>query len=192
VESQVIFSNIRINKYIQVSLVNYVVAMNTLLILRHAKAVSKDLNLSDHDRPLDKLGENDALHMGKLMKDKDITPSFIINSTAVRAKTTAELVAKGCSYQGDIVLNRSLYEAKPKDYLLILNTLSDKYNSVLIVGHNPTVEDAIQMLTYSAGVLTIPSCVLAHLSLPIERWSGLSKNNVEQHDVVLREIIQPR
>jgi len=192
VESQVIFSNIRINKYIQVSLVNYVVAMKTLLILRHAKAVSKDLNLSDHDRPLDKLGENDALHMGKLMKDKDITPSFIITSTAVRAKTTAELVAKGCSYQGDIVLNQSLYEAKPKDYLLILNTLSDKYNSVLIVGHNPTVEDTIQMLTYSAGVLTIPSCVLAHLSLPIERWSGLSKNNVEQHDVVLREIIQPR
>ena len=191
-ESQVIFSNIRINKYIQVSLVNYVVAMKTLLILRHAKAVSKDLNLSDHDRPLDKLGENDALHMGKLMKDKDITPSFIISSTAVRAKTTAELVAKGCSYQGDIVLNQSLYEAKPKDYLLILNTLSDKYNSVLIVGHNPTVEDTIQLLTYSAGVLTIPSCVLAHLSLPIERWSGLSKNNVEQHDVVLREIIQPR
>ncbi len=166
--------------------------MKTLLILRHAKAVSKDLNLSDHDRPLDKLGENDALHMGKLMKDKDITPAFIISSTAVRAKTTAELVAKGCSYQGDIVLNQSLYEAKPKDYLLILNTLSDKYNSVLIVGHNPTVEDTIQMLTYSAGLLTIPSCVLAHLSLPIERWSGLSKNNVEQHAVVLRKIIQPR
>lgn len=166
--------------------------MKTLLILRHAKAVSKYPNLSDHDRPLDKLGENDALHMGKLMKDKDIIPSFIISSTAVRAKTTAELVAKGCSYQGDIVLNQSLYEAKPKDYLLILNTLSDKYNSVLIVGHNPTVEDTIQMLTYSADVLTIPSCVLAHLSLPIERWSELSKNNVEQHDVVLREIIQPK
>ena len=89
--------------------------MKTLLILRHAKAVSKNPSLSDHDRPLDKLGENDALHMGKLMKDKDIIPSFIISSTALRAKTTAELVAKGCGYQGDIVLNQSLYEAKPKD-----------------------------------------------------------------------------
>jgi phosphohistidine phosphatase len=166
--------------------------MKTLLILRHAKAVSKDRSLSDHDRPLDKLGENDALHMGKLMKDKDIIPSFIISSTALRAKTTAELVAKGCSYQGDIVLNQSLYEAKPKDYLLIRNTLSDKYNSVLIVGHSPTVEDTIQMLTDSAGVVTIPSCVLAHLSLSIERWSDLSKSKVEQHNVVLREIIQPR
>jgi phosphohistidine phosphatase len=166
--------------------------MKTLLILRHAKAVSKDLSLSDHDRPLDKLGKNDALHMGKLMKDKDMIPSFIISSTALRAKTTAGIIAKGCSYQGDIVLNQSLYEAKPKDYLLIVNTLSDKYNSVLIVGHSLTVEDTIQMLTDSAGVVTIPSCVVAHLSLPIERWSDLSKSKVEQHNVVLREIIQPR
>src|SRR5215217_2880694 len=104
----------------------------------------------------------------------------------------AKAVTKGCSYQGDIVLNQSLYEAKPKDYLLILNTLSDKYNSVQIVGHSPTVEDTIQMLTDSAGVVTIPSCVVAHLSLPIERWSDLSKSKVEQHNVVLREIIQPR
>ena len=64
--------------------------MKTLLILRHAKAVSKDPSLSDHDRPLDNLGENDALHMGELMKDKDIIPPFIISSTALRAKTTAE------------------------------------------------------------------------------------------------------
>src|SRR5918911_2585723 len=150
--------------------------MKTLLILRHAKAVPKDPSLSDHDRPLDKLGEDDALRMGKLIKDKEIIPSLIITSTALRAKTTAELVAKGCSYQGDIVLNPSLYEAKPKDYLAMLETLSDRYNSVLIVGHNPTVEDTIQMLTDSPDVVAIPSCVLAHLSLPIEKWTDLGNN----------------
>jgi phosphohistidine phosphatase len=168
--------------------------MKTLLILRHAKAVPKDSSLSDHDRPLDKLGEDDALHMGKLMKDKDIIPSFIISSTALRAKTTAELVAKGCGYQGDIVFDQSLYEAKPKDYLAILETLSDKYNTVLIVGHNPTVEDTIQMVTDSSDVVVaIPSCALAHLSLPIEKWSDASsKSKLEQHKVMLRKIIQPR
>src|SRR5919197_6115832 len=123
--------------------------MKTLLILRHAKAVPKVPNLSDYDRPLDDLEKDDTLRMGKLIKDKDIIPSFIISSTALRAKTTAELVAKGCGYKGDIVLNQSLYEAKPKDYLAILGTVSDKYGSVLIVGHNPTVEDIIQMLTDS-------------------------------------------
>jgi phosphohistidine phosphatase len=168
-------------------------AMKTLLILRHAKAAPKDPNISDHDRPLDKVGKDDALHMGKLIKDKGMIPSLIISSTALRAKTTAELVAKGCSYQGDIVLNHSLYEAKPKDYLSILETLSDIYGSVLIVGHNPTVEDTIQMLTDSSDVRAITSCALAHFSLQIEKWSDLSNNGkIEQGKAVLREIIQPK
>jgi phosphohistidine phosphatase len=88
--------------------------MKSLLILRHAKSRPKDPNLSDHDRPLDELGKDDALIMGKLIRDKkDLVPDFIISSNALRAKTTAELVAKGCTYEGDIVLNHSLYEAKP-------------------------------------------------------------------------------
>jgi|SRR5919199_3139476 phosphohistidine phosphatase len=167
--------------------------MKTLLILRHAKAAPKDPNLSDHDRPLDKAGEDDALHMGNLIKAKDIIPSLIISSTALRAKTTAELVAKGCGYRGDIMLNSSLYEAKPKDYLTILDTFSDRYSSVLIVGHNPVIEETIQMLTDSSDVLAIPACALAYLSLQIEKWSDFSssKSNMEQNKVVLREIIQP-
>ena len=169
--------------------------MKTLFILRHAKAVSKDPSLSDDDRPLDKFGEDDALRMGKLIKDKGIVPSLIISSTALRAKATAELVAKGCGYQGDIVLNSSLYEAKPKDYLAVLEMLSDRYSNVLIVGHNPTVEDTIQMLTDSPDVVAIPSCALTHINLLIEKWSELSSKEskiIEQNKVVLRQIIQPR
>jgi phosphohistidine phosphatase len=165
--------------------------MKTLLILRHAKDLPKDSNLSDHDRPLDKAGEDDALRMGKLIKDKDIIPSIIISSSALRAKTTAQLVAKGCGYQGDIVLNSSLYEAKPKDYLDILDTLSDRYSSVLIVGHNPVIEETVQMLTGSPDVLAIPACAIAHFSLQIEKWSDFS-SKIEQHKVALREIIHPR
>jgi broad specificity phosphatase PhoE len=63
--------------------------------------------------------------MGKLIKDRDKIPSLIISSTALRAKTTAEIVAKGFGYQGDIVLDHSLYEAKPKDYLTLSETLPD-------------------------------------------------------------------
>jgi phosphohistidine phosphatase len=167
--------------------------MKTLLILRHAKAVPKDPSISDHDRPLDKVGEDDALHLGKLIKEKDIIPSSIISSTALRAKTTAEFVAKGCNHKGDIAVDQSLYEAKPKDYLAILEKLSDRYSNVLIVGHNPAVEDTIQMLTDISHVSSIPPCTLAHLILPIEKWSDLSsKNKLEQHKVLLREIIQPK
>jgi phosphohistidine phosphatase len=167
--------------------------MKTLLILRHAKAVSKDPNSLDHDRSLDSLGKDDALRMGEMIRDKGMVPCFIISSTALRAKTTAELVAKGCKYEGDLVLDHSLYDAKPKDYLDIIERVSDKYGSVLLIGHNPTIEETIQMLTDSSDVVvTIPSCALAHLSIPVEKWSDIRSIKNKTARVVLREIIQAR
>ena len=84
-------------------------AMKTLLILRHAKSSWKEQDLQDHDRLLNKRGKNDAPRMGKLLKDENLIPDLIMSSTAVRAKKTAELVAKACKYKGKIVLNHSLY-----------------------------------------------------------------------------------
>ena len=68
--------------------------MKTLLILRHAKSGLKDPNIADHERPLDEPAKKDALQMGKLLRDRGLIPDFILSSTAVRAKTTAELVAR--------------------------------------------------------------------------------------------------
>jgi phosphohistidine phosphatase len=44
--------------------------------------------MPDHDRPLDKVGKDDALRMGKLIKDKEMIPSLIISSTALRANNS--------------------------------------------------------------------------------------------------------
>ena len=153
--------------------------MKTLLILRHAKSSLKDPSIADHERPLDELAKKDALQMGKLIRDKDLIPDFILSSTAVRAKTTTELVAKGCKYKGDIVLEQSLYKAKPKDYLKMVEGLSDRYVRVLLVGHNPVVEEAIEMFTGLLDI-TMSACALAYLNLPIEKWSDLKqeKNNI--------------
>ena len=61
------------------------------------------------------------------------------------------------------------------------------------MGHNPTVENTVHMLTNSSDVIVILSCALAHLSIPIEKWSDFSSNSkMEQHKVVLMQIIQPR
>jgi phosphohistidine phosphatase len=89
--------------------------MKTLLILRHAKSSWKEQDLLDRDRPLNKRGKNDTPRMGKLLKDEDLIPDLIM--TAVRAKKTAELVAKACKYKGKIVLDHSLYGAEPAAYL---------------------------------------------------------------------------
>jgi phosphohistidine phosphatase len=153
--------------------------MKTLLILRHAKSSWKDPDLPDQDRPLNKRGKHDAPRMGKLLKDEDLIPDLIISSTAARAKKTAELVAKTCKYKGEeISLNQSLYGAQPSDYLKILEGLSDKHKAVLVVGHSPSVEETVEVLTGSPDVI-MPTCALAHISLPIQNWAELNKQKIK-------------
>ena len=152
--------------------------MKTILLLRHAKSSWKDPDLPDHDRPLKKRGQNDAPRMGKLLKDEDLIPDLIMSSTAVRAKKTAELVAKACKYKGEISLNQSLYGAEPADYLKVLQELSDKYKTVLVVGHSPSVEETVDVLTGSPDVI-MPTCALAHISLPIQNWAKLNEQKIK-------------
>ena len=152
--------------------------MKTLLLLRHAKSSWKDPDLSDHDRPLNKRGQNDAPRMGKLLKDEELIPDLIMSSTAARANKTAELVAKECKYKGEIVLNHSLYGAEPADYLKILEGLSDTYKVVLLVGHSPSVEEIVEVLTGSSDVI-MPTCSLAHIRLPIQNWDELNKQKIK-------------
>jgi phosphohistidine phosphatase len=152
--------------------------MKTILLLRHAKSSWKDPDLPDHDRPLKKRGQNDAPRMGKLLKDEDSIPDLIMSSTAVRAKKTAELVAKACKYKGEISLKQSLYGAEPVDYLKVLQELSDKYKTVLVVGHSPSVEETVAVLTGSPDVI-MPTCALAHISLPIQNWAKLNEQKIK-------------
>jgi phosphohistidine phosphatase len=77
---------------------NKIIPMKTLLILLHAKSRLKDT--SDHDRDLAEVGKDDALKMGKLLRRTHLVPDFIITSSALGAKTTAQIVAKGCKYEG--------------------------------------------------------------------------------------------
>src|SRR6266480_4882827 len=111
--------------------------MKTLLLLRHAKSSWKQPELADHTRPLNKRGKKTAPRMGALLQDEDLIPDLIICSSAVRAYTTALLVAKACSYMGEINQTRSLYLAEPEDYVEVLRQVAEKHMRVLVVGHNP-------------------------------------------------------
>ena len=142
--------------------------------MRHAKSSWKDLNLQDHNRPLNKRGKHDVPLMGKRLRDQKMSLDLIIDSTAVRAEATANLFATAFKYKGEIILEELVYRARPIDVLNLLSKCSDKYNNILLVGHNPTVEGVIEMLTASPGI-TMATCALAHLTLTIDRWTELTK-----------------
>jgi len=148
--------------------------MKTLLILRHAKSSWKHPELSDHDRPLNKRGKHDAPIMGRQMREKRLVPDLIISSTAVRAKDTAVAIAEAVKYKREIVFLPSLYAAIPDAYIKAINdTAEDDDNStVLVVGHNPGLEELIEVLT--GEMCELPTCGLAIIELPIENWSTLN------------------
>jgi phosphohistidine phosphatase len=148
--------------------------MKTLLLMRHAKSSWKESNIPDHDRPLNRRGKHDAPLMGRLLRDQKMNLDLIISSTALRAVTTANLIAKAVRYKGKIILDKSIYNAEPTDLLTLLSNSSDEYNNILLVGHNPTVEETVQMITNSPEI-TMATCAIAHLTLSIDTWTDLKE-----------------
>jgi phosphohistidine phosphatase len=156
--------------------------MKTLLILRHAKSSWKFPDLSDHDRPLNRRGKRDAPRMGKTLKERGLVPDLVISSTATRAKDTASAVAKHSGYKGKRIRFESLYAAEPGAYLAVLRELTDNYQRVLIVGHNPGVEELIELLTGEIHI--VPTCTLAQIEFDIEKWSDTLRRLTDRGKLV--------
>lgn len=147
--------------------------MKTLLVLRHAKSSWNDSALGDHDRPLNTRGQRDAPRMGELVRGQRLTPDVIISSDAVRALLTAEAVAEAAGYEGEIVLDPLLYLADPDDILEVLRTVGERdAGIVMIVGHNPGLEELVAQLTGEQHDL--PTAALAQIVLSIDRWRDLN------------------
>lgn len=146
--------------------------MKTLLVLRHAKSSWKDEGISDHDRPLNKRGKQDAPRMGQLIREEGLVPDLILTSSAKRALTTAQMAAEACGYEGEIQVSRDLYATGPEEFIEMLGALPDDVNTVLTVGHNPGLEELVEALTDEAQGM--PTAALAQIVLEIEHWSELS------------------
>lgn len=142
--------------------------MKRLFLLRHAKSSWKDPALTDHDRPLNKRGRRDAPRMGKLLSDEDLVPDLILSSTALRARTTAELAAEACGYSGPLELSEDLYHADVPTFLAVLQDLFYDDTSVLIVSHNPGISEFLYALTGQSEEM--PTASLALVELDIESW----------------------
>lgn len=118
--------------------------MHDLFLLRHAEALQAMPGSDDHDRPLSPHGESEAKAAGRWLADHDAQPQLVLCSTAPRAKLTAELALTelgSCEvrYESDI------YSATPGDLLALLDDCRDM-PQVMVVGHNPGLEQLVALL----------------------------------------------
>jgi len=149
--------------------------MKTLLLLRHAKSSWKDSDLDDHDRPLNKRGKNDAPKMGRLLREEEMLPDLVIASSAKRCRKTAEHVIHSSGYRGETRIHGELYEAGAEKLRQFLANLDDSIGCVLLIAHNPGMEEFLEPL---AGAYTpLSTAALAHVELPIDSWRDLTADS---------------
>lgn len=149
-----------------------------LLILRHGKA-DKHVRCDDFDRPLHDKGKRAAQRAGVWVAQKDLTPDYIISSPAERALVSAQKTSKSMGrYSGEIRPDERLYNANLHSLLEVLGECPDFSTRVLLVGHNPGLEDLLNHLVggeipHAKNGKLLPAGSLARLAMPTH-WADLA------------------
>lgn len=148
--------------------------MKKLLLVRHAKAETS--GYSDFERSLSESGFEDAQIIGKFLKNNSISPDIIISSSALRAKQTAKIIFQELSLQKEsIIFDNSLYDIDAVSLINYISNLSNKFNSTILVGHNPTFEETLSIFLNNSSV-NMPPATVALLSSDANSWCDFRKN----------------
>jgi len=128
---------------------------------------------SDFDRPINDRGIVDAPLMAAFLKEEGVFPDQIFCSSAVRAFMTAKLIAKGIGISDQSILaDRRMYLADVNQMQSIFREFSDEWESVFVVGHNPTITDCANALT-GDDVENVPTCGVYGIELNVDSWLKL-------------------
>lgn len=153
--------------------------MKTLFVIRHAKSSWNTPGMRDFDRPLNQRGLRDAPFMAAMLAKQHAKPDLIVSSPAKRALTTAQYFADAFGIpKTDIVTESSIYEAYVEDLLDVVTSLDDRFNTVLLFGHNPGLTLFINDYDENS-LINLSTCGIAELTCDAEQWSDWSSANVK-------------
>ncbi len=152
--------------------------MKTLYLIRHAKAVTRNLGLPDFERSLIPRGEKDAQNLAGMLKTEGVAVDLMVASPANRALLTAHIFANEFGYPVQkIMLKDEIYDAlSPRALLRIVRFLDNQYNSVMLFGHNPAFDDFAHYLLKDFTE-TIPTCGVVGVEFQKHFWKNVSKGS---------------
>jgi phosphohistidine phosphatase len=147
--------------------------MKNLTLIRHAKSSWKNAFLLDIDRPLNKRGQRDAPVMGKRLAERESIPDLIISSPAIRALTTAEVIAAEIEYPiEEIVIDERIYGAGVIEWLHIIQSLDDALDHIMCFGHNPGLTDLVNSIS-TYYIDNVPTCGVVELTFDTDTWADI-------------------
>jgi phosphohistidine phosphatase len=165
--------------------------VHTVYLLRHAKSDWSDQTLPDHARPLTPRGRRDAKRIAKHLGRRGIEPTLVLCSSAERTRQTLELVRPELG-GAPVQIEDGLYAASNDELLERLRVLPEQSASVLVIGHNPGLQELALVLATPGGTrrrveAKFPTAALATLAVPYATWARLAAS-----DAVLTAFVVPK
>lgn len=158
--------------------------MSELLVMRHAKSDWSADYESDHDRPLNERGRRSAKVIGEALQVRQLTPDLVVTSTAVRARTTAELAIDAGRWDCDLQLESRLYGSGP-EVAMNVAAATPESERLMLVGHEPTWSMLVRLVTGQS--VEMKTATVAVIDVAIDHWGDLGPGTG-----ALLEVIQPR
>jgi len=127
--------------------------------------------MSDFERPLNERGLRAAPLVGRFMREQKLQPDLVLCSPAERARQTAALVAEAAGLRAPLRYDERIYEATAARLVEVVSQAEDGAGELLLVGHNPGLEELIELLTGESR--RMPTAALARIQLDLDKWAKL-------------------
>jgi len=145
-----------------------------LTLVRHAKSDWSLPGQDDWDRPLNKRGQRDAPEMARRLRSRRLRPDLILSSPAVRALTTAAVMARELKVPAAQVLqDERLYLAEAADLLATIRALGGESQHLMVFGHNPGMTDCANRLSAGEHIDNLPTCGVFTALFDLPAWTDL-------------------
>ncbi|MBY5866487.1 SixA phosphatase family protein [Rhizobium leguminosarum] len=159
---------------------NPVVPKHRLILLRHAKSAWPD-GVADRERPLADRGRKAAPVIGAYMLREKLIPDLALVSPARRAQETWKLVRGVLSKKVSEREAADIYEVSAERILDVIRTVEPGIRTLLIVGHNPGMENAASLIVADGDADAVgrmrekfPTAGLAVIDLDLDGWDEIA------------------
>jgi len=155
-----------------------------LFLLRHAKASRDDAGIRDEDRPLAERGREDALRLGRFLREEVYVPDLVLCSPSARTRETLAILLPELHAQPVVQYPSELYLAAPGTILSIVHGARDTAGALMVIGHNPGLEVCARELVrapedrnlrkrYRTMTEKFSTGALAIVDFEVEQWSDV-------------------
>jgi len=160
-----------------------------LFLIRHGSTAERAIDMDDINRPLTLEGIQNASKMGRYLLLKSISPDSIMCSSAIRANSTAELMAEQMNYDTSrIHINDKIYEASARTLLQIVNAIKEEFRIVLLIGHNPSISFLAEYIT-GEEIGEVATCGVIRIKCKNKSWEKIDSGNGELADYYYPEMV---